>query len=55
MQGQAEQLSKIKKKCLATTYKPLFPPLYSLTDLTVGLNILLVDNEGSKRPHYVQR
>ena len=29
MQGQAEQLSKSKKKFLATTYKPLFPPLYN--------------------------
>ena len=26
--GQAEQLSKSRKKFLATTYKPLFPPLY---------------------------
>ena len=31
MQGQAEQLSKSRKKFLATTYKPLFPPLYVCT------------------------
>ena len=30
-QGQAEQLSKSRKKFHATTYKPLFLPLYSFT------------------------
>ena len=27
-QGQVEQLSKSRKKCLATTYKPLFRAMY---------------------------
>ena len=52
MQGQAEQLSKIRKKFHATTYKPLY---LSVTDL---LSPLLVDGllagDALYEPHVVQ-